>query len=160
MRLTERIKRLREHLRTNRKDTHNRRNMTIMTMKRRALLLYLRRTEFAVYQRVMLDIGMPEEELYNVGVRALSTLASACCSCICDCLLHTETASDVLPEDALFERAANELMLRDVAPRTCGSACRACVFSFLRLASAANIFIRQLSVGSCALQKNASRVGT
>jgi len=39
MRLSERIRRLRDHLRLSRKDTHNRSNLTLLSMKWRALAL-------------------------------------------------------------------------------------------------------------------------
>lgn len=50
--LTTRIKQLTEHLRNNKKDTSSRRGLLQMVGKRRRLLAYLRRTDFARFAAI------------------------------------------------------------------------------------------------------------
>jgi len=65
--LTERIRNLREHMRTHHKDVHRKRFLDKFTHRRRFLLLYLRRSNFKAYERLMTDCGITEKELYSVG---------------------------------------------------------------------------------------------
>ena len=50
--LTTRIKQLTEHLRNNKKDTSSRRGLLQMVGRRRRLLTYLRRTDFARFAAI------------------------------------------------------------------------------------------------------------
>jgi len=51
--LTARVKHLTEHLRDNRKDFHSRRGLIAMTARRRKLLDYLKRQDFARYTSLL-----------------------------------------------------------------------------------------------------------
>jgi small subunit ribosomal protein S15 len=56
--LTARIKQLEEHLKVHRKDFHSRRGLMKLIGQRRALLNYLRRTDFLRYQSVINKLGL------------------------------------------------------------------------------------------------------
>jgi small subunit ribosomal protein S15 len=56
--LTERIRRLTEHLRHNRKDHHSRRGLMMMVGQRRRLLRYLQREDPARYRRIIASLGL------------------------------------------------------------------------------------------------------
>jgi len=56
--LTAQIKRLTEHLKENHKDHHSRLGLLKMVGKRKRLLKYLRRTDFAKFQSVVADLGI------------------------------------------------------------------------------------------------------
>ena len=56
--LTKRIKDLTEHLRTNKKDEASRRGMFKMVGRRRRLMAYLRRTDYASYVELCQKLGL------------------------------------------------------------------------------------------------------
>jgi small subunit ribosomal protein S15 len=56
--LTNRIDRLTEHLKTNKKDVHSRRGLLSMVSKRRRLLSYLMKKDEERYRRVVTDLGL------------------------------------------------------------------------------------------------------
>ena len=56
--LTERIKELTEHLKTNHKDHHSRRGLLKMVGKRRAMLDYLARTDLEGYRALIAKLGI------------------------------------------------------------------------------------------------------
>jgi len=56
--LTERIKELTEHLRSNRKDHHSQRGLMVLVGQRRALLRYLSRTQPARYKALINKLGL------------------------------------------------------------------------------------------------------
>lgn len=56
--LTERITQLTEHLRTHKKDFHSRRGLLKMVGQRRALLNYLRKTDFQRYRTLIERLGL------------------------------------------------------------------------------------------------------
>ncbi|MFA4043781.1 MAG: hypothetical protein HZRFUVUK_000560 [Candidatus Fervidibacterota bacterium] len=56
--LTERIRRLTEHLRVHKKDVHSRRGLTMMHSKRRRLLRYLLRKDINRYREVVEKLGL------------------------------------------------------------------------------------------------------
>ncbi|MCS7200021.1 MAG: 30S ribosomal protein S15 [Caldimicrobium sp.] len=56
--LTARIKQLEEHLKTHRKDFHSRRGLMKLIGKRRALLNYLKRSDFMKYQVLLKELGL------------------------------------------------------------------------------------------------------
>jgi len=56
--LTAQIKRLTEHLKENHKDHHSRLGLLKMVGKRKRLLKYLRRTDFAKFQVLVADLGI------------------------------------------------------------------------------------------------------
>jgi small subunit ribosomal protein S15 len=56
--LTERIKRLSEHLKDHRKDDHSRRGLLKMVGKRRRLLDYLKAKDEERYQKLTKEIGL------------------------------------------------------------------------------------------------------
>jgi small subunit ribosomal protein S15 len=56
--LTERIRHLTEHLKTNKKDHTSRRGLLMMVGKRSALLKYLARTDRARYQGLVNTLGL------------------------------------------------------------------------------------------------------
>lgn len=56
--LTERIRRLTEHLRLHRKDRHSQRGLMKMVGQRRRLLRYLSRTEPARYKKLIARLGL------------------------------------------------------------------------------------------------------
>ena len=51
--LTERIKSINEHLKTNSKDHSSRRGLLLLVSKRRKLLKYLKRTELEMYKTLI-----------------------------------------------------------------------------------------------------------
>ena len=56
--LTARVKHLTEHLRDNRKDFHSRRGLIAMTARRRKLLDYLKRKDFARYTAIITKLEL------------------------------------------------------------------------------------------------------
>jgi small subunit ribosomal protein S15 len=56
--LTERIKELTEHLKTNHKDHHSRRGLLKMVGKRRGLLDYLKKTDIERYRALIEKLGI------------------------------------------------------------------------------------------------------
>ena len=56
--LTERIKELTEHLKTNHKDHHSRRGLLKMVGKRRVLLDYLKKTDIERYRALIEKLGL------------------------------------------------------------------------------------------------------
>nr|WP_027870530.1 30S ribosomal protein S15 [[Eubacterium] cellulosolvens] len=56
--LTERIKELTEHLKTNHKDHHSRRGLLKMVGKRRGLLDYLKKTDIERYRTLIEKLGI------------------------------------------------------------------------------------------------------
>lgn len=56
--LTERINRLTEHLRSNKKDHHSRRGLLQMVGRRRRLLNYLQRTDLEGYRALVQKLGL------------------------------------------------------------------------------------------------------
>ena len=56
--LTERIKELTEHLKTNHKDHHSRRGLQKMVGKRRGLLDYLKKTDIERYRALIEKLGL------------------------------------------------------------------------------------------------------
>ncbi|MFN4132659.1 MAG: 30S ribosomal protein S15 [Caldimicrobium sp.] len=56
--LTARIKQLEEHLKIHKKDFHSRRGLMKLIGQRRALLEYLKRTDFLRYQAIIQKLGL------------------------------------------------------------------------------------------------------
>ena len=56
--LTERIKNLTEHLKSNKKDFHSRRGLQMMVGKRRNLLNYLQKKDIERYRAVVEKLGL------------------------------------------------------------------------------------------------------
>lgn len=56
--LTDRIKTLTEHFKTNKKDHHSRRGLLKMVSKRRGLLDYLRRKDLESYRALIEKLGI------------------------------------------------------------------------------------------------------
>ena len=56
--LTARIKQLEEHLKIHRKDFHSRRGLMKIIGQRRALLNYLKRTDFNRYKNLLQSLGL------------------------------------------------------------------------------------------------------
>jgi len=56
--LTARIKQVEEHLKTHKKDFHCRRGLMKLIGQRRALLNYLKRTDFLRYQTIVKALGL------------------------------------------------------------------------------------------------------
>lgn len=56
--LTDRIRYLTEHFRTHNKDHHSRRGLLKLVGRRRRLLNYIRRKDFARYQEVITRLGI------------------------------------------------------------------------------------------------------
>ncbi len=56
--LTARVKQLEEHLKVHRKDYHSRRGLMMILGKRRALLNYLKRTDFNRYKELIQKLGL------------------------------------------------------------------------------------------------------
>ncbi len=56
--LSAQIVRLTEHLKSNHKDHHSRLGLLKMVGKRKRLLKYLRRTDFATFQKLVADLGI------------------------------------------------------------------------------------------------------
>ena len=56
--LTERIKELTEHLKSNKKDHHSRRGLLKMVGQRRGLLAYLKKTDIERYRSLIERLGL------------------------------------------------------------------------------------------------------
>ncbi len=56
--LTERIREITEHLKRNPKDVHSRYGLIKLVSKRKKLLKYLQRTDFASYREVVNRLGL------------------------------------------------------------------------------------------------------
>jgi small subunit ribosomal protein S15 len=56
--LTERIKELTEHLKSNNKDHHSRRGLLKMVGQRRSLLGYLKKKDIEAYRKLIADLGL------------------------------------------------------------------------------------------------------
>ena len=56
--LTERIRNLTEHFKSNHKDTHSRRGLLMMVNKRRNLLAYLKKTDVERYNALIQKLGL------------------------------------------------------------------------------------------------------
>jgi len=56
--LTARIKQLEEHLKVHKKDYHSYRGLMMIIGKRRALLNYLKRTDFNRYKEILKALGL------------------------------------------------------------------------------------------------------
>ena len=56
--LTERIKNLTEHFKTNHKDNHSRRGLLMMVNKRRNLLAYLKKKDVERYNALIQKLGL------------------------------------------------------------------------------------------------------
>ncbi|PJE67823.1 30S ribosomal protein S15 [Candidatus Shapirobacteria bacterium CG10_big_fil_rev_8_21_14_0_10_40_9] len=58
--LTEKIKKLTDHLKDHKKDTHSRRGLLSMVSKRRRLLSYLLKKDEDRYKKVIKDLDLPK----------------------------------------------------------------------------------------------------
>lgn len=56
--LTERITYLTEHFKSHKKDHHSRRGLLKMVGQRRAMLNYLKGTDFTRYRKIVADLGL------------------------------------------------------------------------------------------------------
>ena len=56
--LTERIRNLTEHVKSNHKDNHSRRGLLMMVNKRRNLLAYLKKTDVERYNALIQKLGL------------------------------------------------------------------------------------------------------
>ena len=56
--LTERIRNLTEHFKSNHKDNHSRRGLLMMVNKRRNLLAYLKKTDVERYNALIQKLGL------------------------------------------------------------------------------------------------------
>ena len=56
--LTNKIDKLTEHLKSNKKDVHSRRGLLSMVSKRRRLLTYLMKKDEERYRRIVKDLGL------------------------------------------------------------------------------------------------------
>lgn len=56
--LTQKINRLNEHLKTNKKDHHSRRGLVIMVGKRKRLLGYLKNNDMGRYKKIIKELGL------------------------------------------------------------------------------------------------------
>lgn len=56
--LTTRINELTEHFKTHKKDHHSRRGLLKLVGQRRALLNYLKKTDFNRYRKIITDLGL------------------------------------------------------------------------------------------------------
>ena len=56
--LTERIKQLTEHMKSNKKDFHSRRGLIQMVSKRKKLLKYLEKTDLEGYRALKVKLGI------------------------------------------------------------------------------------------------------
>ncbi|MGI6449807.1 MAG: 30S ribosomal protein S15 [Desulfitobacteriia bacterium] len=56
--LTTRINELTEHFKTHKKDHHSRRGLFKLIGQRRALLDYLKKTDFNRYRKIITDLGL------------------------------------------------------------------------------------------------------
>ena len=60
--LTERIRNLTEHFKSNHKDNHSRRGLLMMVNKRRSLLDYLRKKDVERYAKLIKDLGLRDRK--------------------------------------------------------------------------------------------------
>ena len=56
--LTNKINKLNEHLKTNKKDHHSRRGLVMMVGKRKRLLEYLKNSEVSKYKKLIKDLKL------------------------------------------------------------------------------------------------------
>ena len=56
--LTDRINHLTAHFETHKKDHHSRRGLLMLVSNRRSLLNYLKKTQVAVYEKLIADLGL------------------------------------------------------------------------------------------------------
>jgi len=56
--LTEKINKLNEHLKINKKDHHSRRGLVIMVGKRKRLLEYLKNSDMGRYKKIIGELGL------------------------------------------------------------------------------------------------------
>lgn len=56
--LTQKINKLNEHLKANKKDHHSRRGLVIMVGKRKRLLGYLKNNDMGRYKKIIEDLGL------------------------------------------------------------------------------------------------------
>jgi len=56
--ITERIRNLTEHLKSNKKDHHTRRGLLMLVGKRKRLLDYLKNNEINVYRELIKELGL------------------------------------------------------------------------------------------------------
>ncbi len=56
--LTEKIKRLTEHLKANKQDVHSRHGLVNLVSKRRRLLNYLKKTALTRYQQLLVELEL------------------------------------------------------------------------------------------------------
>lgn len=56
--LTQKINRLNEHLKANKKDHHSRRGLVIMVGKRKRLLEYLKNNDMGRYKKIIKELGL------------------------------------------------------------------------------------------------------
>ncbi len=56
--LTQKINRLNEHLKANKKDHHSRRGLIIMVGKRKRLLEYLKNNDMGRYKKIIKELGL------------------------------------------------------------------------------------------------------
>ncbi|NLI92181.1 MAG: 30S ribosomal protein S15 [Peptococcaceae bacterium] len=56
--LTNRINELTEHFKTHKKDHHSRRGLLKLVGQRRALLNYLKKSDFNRYRKIVTDLGL------------------------------------------------------------------------------------------------------
>ncbi|MBA7508379.1 30S ribosomal protein S15 [subsurface metagenome] len=56
--LTQKINRLNEHLKANKKDHHSRRGLVIMVGKRKRLLGYLKNNDIGKYKKIIKELGL------------------------------------------------------------------------------------------------------
>lgn len=56
--LTQKINRLNEHLKANKKDHHSRRGLVIMVGKRKRLLGYLKNNDMVKYKKIIKELGL------------------------------------------------------------------------------------------------------
>jgi small subunit ribosomal protein S15 len=56
--LTDRINHLTAHFEKNKKDHHSRRGLLMMVSNRRSLLNYLKKSNAAVYEKLIADLGL------------------------------------------------------------------------------------------------------
>jgi small subunit ribosomal protein S15 len=58
--LSEKVKKLAEHLKSHKKDVHSRRGLLSMVSKRRRLLAYLSKKDEVRYRKVIGELGLPK----------------------------------------------------------------------------------------------------
>lgn len=56
--LTQKINRVNEHLKANKKDHHSRRGLVIMVGKRKRLLGYLKNNDMVKYKKIIKELGL------------------------------------------------------------------------------------------------------